>query len=250
MTIIQKATIMAKSNSYTPNLGEPVTKFVKPNRAVDVVFLHCTATSNPSFDAKACHDLHVDQNGWSAIGYTYLITTQGEIQYGRDLEQTPAAQSGYNTGSIAISLNGLEVEDFNQAQLDALRWLCGEIEAAYGGMRYRGHCEVAAKSCPVFDYHKELGLNADGYMTGAYEPGEPPKATIPMVPITVNLAQLGEGDVHPHVVYVRNILGRPGGEEFGPNLHTAVVAFQQANNLTADGIVGQSTWGRLLDVGT
>lgn len=237
-------------STCAPKLGQPITEFVKPQREVTRTFIHCTASSNPDVDAETVNGWHLD-NGWSCIGYHGICLTSGEWQHGRDWEQSGAHASGYNTGSLGFSLNGLELEDFNETQLNALRWLCNEINAAYGGkMQFWPHNRVASKACPVIDIYEVLGLDADGYMTGAYEPGEPPKATIPMVPITVNLAQLGEGDVHPHVVYVRNILGRPGGEEFGPNLHTAVVAFQQANNLTADGIVGQSTWGRLLDVGT
>jgi hypothetical protein len=256
---------MAASNSYTPNLGETVTEFVKPKRYVDTTFIHCTATSNPSFDAKACHDLHVDSNGWSAIGYHMLCTTQGEMQYGRDLEQTPAAQSGYNEGSIAISLNGLEVEDFDEAQFDQLRWLCNEINNAYGGqMRFRGHNEVAAKACPVFDYHAVLGLDANGYMTSTPMPGQPPKSTIPMIDITVSAAQLGLGDKHPHVIALRALLLRWGAASkealfpsrdkellmtFGETVDQALKGFQKAQNLVADGICGRASWERLLDVG-
>jgi len=245
---------MASKNSYTPNLGEPVTSFEKPKRSVNVVFIHCTATSNPNFEAEECHDLHVDSNGWSAIGYHYLICTSGEIQYGRDIEQVPAAQSGYNTGSIAISLNGLAVSDFNQAQLDALRRICSEINEAYNGIRFRGHREVAAKECPVFDYKFELGLDAEGYMGGGpAQPGEPPKATIPMIAVTVNLAQLGIGDIHPHVSWVRGLLGIPQPEPpnhtFTSWLYEQVIAYQESEGLTPDGIVGRTTWTRLLDVG-
>jgi len=251
---------VASKNSYTPNLGETVTKFEKPKRDVSVVFIHCTATSNPNFEAEECHDLHVDSNGWSAIGYHYLICTSGEIQYGRDVGEVPAAQSGYNTGSIAISLNGLDVSDFNQKQLDALRWLCNEIDVAYSGIRFRGHCEVAAKACPVFDYHAELGLDAGGYMTGSTapgkppsQPGEPPKATIPMVAVTCNFAQLGVGDNHPHVAWVRGLLGipqpTPPDYNFTAWLDEQIIEFQQGEGLTPDGIVGAATWQRLLDVG-
>jgi hypothetical protein len=32
-------------------------------------------------------------------------------------------------------------------------------------IRFRGHKEVAAKACPVFDYKKVLKLNKNGYMS-------------------------------------------------------------------------------------
>jgi len=146
-----------------PRLGETVEYFEKPERSVNVVFLHCSATSNPDIDVHDVHKWHLDR-GWSGCGYNYFIKTDGTLQYGRDLEITPAAQSGYNTGSIAICLNGLEVEDFTDAQLERLLEFCSEIDSAYNGIRFRGHKEVAAKDCPVFDYQKVLVLDSHGMM--------------------------------------------------------------------------------------
>jgi hypothetical protein len=260
---------MAAPNSYTPNLGRVVTEFIKPKRDVNTVFIHCTATDNPTFDAKACHNLHVDSNGWSAIGYHMIITSDGykdgvQIQYGRDLERTPASQSGYNEGTIAISLNGLTLSKFGPNQLDQLRWICGEINSAYGGrMEFRGHREVSAKECPVIDYRKELGLDSAGFMTGAAAPGEPPKSHIPMVDIMVAAAQIGLHDHHPHVIVLRALLVRYGASKdalfpirdkeylmkFDDIVNDATKGFQREQGLVDDGIVGRSTWERLLDVG-
>ena len=149
--------------SNAPRLGETVEHFEKPERAVDVVFLHCSAASRPDIDAHEINRWHLD-NGWAGIGYHYFMMTDGTLQYGRDIEIVPAAQSGYNTGSIAICLNGLEVDDFTDAQLERLLEFCSEIDSAYNGIRFRGHKEVAAKACPVFDYQKVLALDSDGMM--------------------------------------------------------------------------------------
>jgi murein DD-endopeptidase MepM/ murein hydrolase activator NlpD len=47
------------------------------------------------------------------------------------------------------------------------------------------------------------------------------------------------------VLYLQNKLGVNPTGPFGPKTHAAVVAFQKSKGLTADGIVGPLTWGKL-----
>jgi peptidoglycan hydrolase-like protein with peptidoglycan-binding domain len=60
---------------------------------------------------------------------------------------------------------------------------------------------------------------------------------------------VGEGDEHPHVELVQRLLGIQADGIFGPATDREVKKFQDAEGLTADGIVGEQTWDRLLDVG-
>jgi hypothetical protein len=154
------------TTNNAPRLGETVQHFEKPGRTVSVVFLHCSAASRADIDAHEINQWHLD-NGWAGIGYHYFMMSDGTLQYGRDAEITPAAQSGHNTGSLAICLNGLDPSDFTEAQFGPLRKFCDEINVAYGGIRFRGHREVAAKECPVFDYRAILGLDSGGMMSGS-----------------------------------------------------------------------------------
>ena len=141
-------------------------KLYQLNRPVHTVFIHCSASDNPKHDnIKTIRSWHADR-GFNDVGYHYFIQSSGNIQKGRDLEKIPAAQKGYNTGSIAICLHGLTT--FTEEQFEALRELCHAINDAYAWkdvkIRFRGHCEVSSKTCPVFDYKTVLNLDDFGWM--------------------------------------------------------------------------------------
>ena len=97
--------------------------FEKPDRDVERVYLHCSASDRPAHDDVAVmREWHLAR-GWSDVGYHVFIKKDGEVQNGRSLEATPAAQGGHNTGTIAICLHGLAVENFTEAQYRKQRQL-------------------------------------------------------------------------------------------------------------------------------
>lgn len=145
-------------------------KIAKARRVINTVFLHCSASDNPSHDkVSVMRRWHLNR-GFTDVGYHFYIRKDGTIERGRPLAKVPAAQKGHNVGSIAICLGGLK--DFTEAQFKALRQLVDGIDAVYPGLRYRGHCEVSNKTCPVYDYRKVLGLDADGHLPEAAPAGE------------------------------------------------------------------------------
>ena len=150
---------------------------VRPRREVNRVFLHCTASDHAHHDnLQTLHAWHVEQNGWSDIGYHYLITFDGGIHVARPIEHTPAAQAGHNTGTIAIALSGGQngkPDAFTQRQFQSLRQLCHSINRAYDHqITFHGHCEVApGRACPVYDYCNILGLNSRGEMKNVVKEG-------------------------------------------------------------------------------
>jgi len=136
--------------------------FNRPNRDVDRVFLHCSASSLSAHDdVEVIRGWHL-KNGWSDIGYNYYITFDGTVHNGRDAEKSPAAQRGHNTGTLAICLSGLHVEDFTEEQFFSLKDLCKQINDQITDVTFHGHCEVSDKECPVFDYKTLLGLDTFG----------------------------------------------------------------------------------------
>ena len=222
--------------------------FTRPQREVDRVFIHCSASDEPAHDSvEVMRKWHTDPEpagrGWSDVGYHFFIRKDGELETGRDIERTPAAQKGNNTGTIAICLHGLEEERFTAAQFQTLEELCRAIDAAYDSqLTFHGHREVANKDCPVFDYARVLGLDSDGSFSRPARVETtippPPGQELPILRTTAR------GDA---VAVLQELLNRQGAGLtadgiFGRGTRNAVIEFQQARSLTPDGIVGPATW--------
>ena len=152
--------------------------FAKPERPVHTVFIHCSASEKTIDDSFArLKYLHtqpksekikwgnyglISCKGFYDVGYQFVITKDGVIHKGRSLEKRPSSQAPHNTGSIAICVCGLK--DFTQKSLLSLVDLCTEIHCAYDDIRFRGHCEVSNRTCPVFNYKDVLNLDGRGRM--------------------------------------------------------------------------------------
>ena len=128
-------------------------------RKINRVFIHCSASDNPAHDdVSVIKQWHLAR-GFNDTGYHYYIKKDGTIQKGRPLSKTPAAQKGHNTGTIAICLGGLD--HFTQAQFNALRELCNELDKKFK-VTFHGHREVSNKTCPNFDYRGIVGIDLEG----------------------------------------------------------------------------------------
>ncbi len=134
-------------------------------RNIDTIIIHCTATRPNWWEGKTSQQKvdevrrwHVEDRGWSDIGYHYLIDRDGTIVEGRPLERTGAHAKGHNTGSVGISLfggHGGNVSDqfednFTEDQDRALRELMDRLKAEHPIVKTIGHNEVANKACPTF----------------------------------------------------------------------------------------------------
>lgn len=143
---------------------------------VNLLVIHCSATP-PSMrvDADVIRDWHVNNNGWSDIGYHYLITREGFVEKGRDLdgdgdvEDNPGAHAfGYNSDSLSICLiggvnEGGEPEfNYSRRQMDALDLLIKKIQRDHNLplRKIVGHNELPGvdKACPCFSVSAWLGL--------------------------------------------------------------------------------------------
>lgn len=217
-------------------------------RMITTGWVHCSASDRPEHDAARVMDRWHRERGWTQIGYHAFIRKDGVIELGRPWDQVPAAQSGHNVAALAVCLHGLALARFTDAQARALVAFADAVDAGRQALgrpplRWRGHCEVAAKACPVIDYRAVLRLDAQG-QRGTATPA--PTAAVPVHTLgTLRLFDHGLA-----VSALQRALCQQGAflvidGQFGRATEAAVRVFQRAARLEPDGIVGAQTWAAL-----
>lgn len=143
-------------------------------RDIDEIIIHCTATRPEWWKSRTSNQKvaevrrwHVEENGWSDIGYAVLIDRDGTRVAGRDLDKDGdtfddigAHTKGRNARSIGIALfgghgssaNGKFEDNFTPEQDAELRKLIAELKARFPTIKkVSGHNEYANKACPGFN---------------------------------------------------------------------------------------------------
>ena len=127
-------------------------------RKISEIILHCSATpEGKDFKAKDIKTMHVKQ-GWSDIGYHFIVDLDGTIEPGRDIDKIGAHCLNHNANSIGICYIGgcdknMQGKDTRtQAQKDALLDLVFLLLQQYHLNINQVHChnEYAKKLCPCF----------------------------------------------------------------------------------------------------
>lgn len=128
------------------------------------VIVHCSATRPDWLDGHGI-DAQVAEirrwhraQGWSDIGYHWVIGRSGELRPGRAETVIGAHVQGRNAGTIGICLIGghgsaetdAPERHFTERQLDALRAQIEAISMRTQIATVSGHNQYAAKACPGF----------------------------------------------------------------------------------------------------
>jgi len=97
---------------------------------------------------RQIQNYHMDSNGWSDIGYNFLVDVRGRIYEGRGWLVVGAHAPNHNTSGIGVCFIGRD-GDATDAAKNAIRWLYDEACRRKGGtLAKRGHRDVTATSCP------------------------------------------------------------------------------------------------------
>ncbi|XP_072043719.1 peptidoglycan-recognition protein SC2-like [Amphiura filiformis] len=120
----------------------------------------CFTQSDCSEMVRSIQNYHMDSNGWSDIGYSFLIGEDGNVYEGRGWDRVGAHTKGYNDVGLAFSIMG----DFTkilpkQNALDLAQNMIacglhlGKIESDY---TLRGHRDMGSTACPGDDLYAEI----------------------------------------------------------------------------------------------
>jgi N-acetylmuramoyl-L-alanine amidase len=136
--------------------------FLPVDRTITEIIVHCTATpEGKDYTVDDIRRWHKEQ-GWSDIGYHYVIYRDGSIHEGRNVKYSGAHCTGHNANSIGVvyiggvSKDGKTAKDTRtKAQKRALLQVMRTLRAAYPSARIYGHRDFAKKDCPSFDAREE-----------------------------------------------------------------------------------------------
>lgn len=118
------------------------------------IIIHCSATPNgQSVDIETIRKDHIQNRGFTDIGYHMLINVDGTCQNGRPLNVVGAHCEGENHDAIGICLVG--TDKYTYKQFETLRYKLDSIIMTYSIPRFAIWChyEFASakkqgKTCP------------------------------------------------------------------------------------------------------
>ena len=131
-------------------------------RDINKIILHCSATrEGQDISTETIRGWHVNERGWSDIGYHFVVLLDGTVDKARPIERQGAHVRGHNKGSIGICYIGGCDADMNpkdtrtDLQKDSLTELISYLMDSYEDATLHGHNEFSSKACPSFDVKEE-----------------------------------------------------------------------------------------------
>lgn len=178
--------IVVAAQAVTPSKTQTVKHrgiiLKKSKRRIDYIVVHCTASREGQAQTVEQIRSEHKRQGWADIGYHYVVTLDGRVHLGRDVDQAGAHVSGYNSNSIGVVyVGGLENDprkEYSQlkakdtrtdAQKAALLSLLMDLRKLYPYAKIQGHRDFSPdknhngtiepsewiKQCPSFDAKEE-----------------------------------------------------------------------------------------------
>lgn len=137
-------------------------------RKIDEIIIHCTATpEGRDCSAADIRRWHIEERGFTDIGYHFVIRPDGKVEEGRKLAAAGAHCLGHNIHSIGIVYVGgcdkaMRPKDTRTAkQRASLSALIRRLLTEFPGAAVHGHNEYSSKTCPSFnvkDWIREEGI--------------------------------------------------------------------------------------------
>ncbi|MGC5398090.1 peptidoglycan-binding protein [Streptomyces sp. DT20] len=204
-------------------------------------------------------------NGWSGIGYNFVVDQAGNVYEGRGWTRQGAHCPNHNVTGLGVQIAIGGDQKPSEAALAACRALYDDACKKTGRtLAKRGHKDGYATACPggpLYAWVKE-GMPADGYRPATGGGGTSGGGTAPSTParyrVTINGLAYGYGATGAHVTAVGRALVKKGhGDHYksgpGPEWTDADTlnyqSFQRSlgySGADADGVPGESSLRTLL----
>lgn len=145
-----------------PTVAKVMMRLKLSKREINEIIVHCSATpEGKDYTVMDIRRWHKAQ-GWSDIGYHYVIYRNGHVEPGRNVDVAGAHCNGHNLHSIGICYiggvdrDGKTAKDTRTLQQKAvLLSLLTDLRALYPDAKIHGHRDFANKACPSFDATSE-----------------------------------------------------------------------------------------------
>jgi len=129
-------------------------------RLINKIIIHCADTPDGAdFDVDDIREWHVNERGWSDVGYHYIILLDGTIQKGREDSVNGAHVQGHNSTSVGICYigGGNSLDTRTTPQKVSLVHLISVLKRMYNNAEVLGHRDFdgVTKECPCFDAKEE-----------------------------------------------------------------------------------------------
>ncbi|XP_053865727.1 peptidoglycan-recognition protein SC2-like [Malaclemys terrapin pileata] len=148
-TIITRSQWGARAPTSRTQLSTPVPYVIIHHTAGNP----CTSQASCSQVVRGIQNYHMDSNGWSDIGYNFLIGEDGRVYEGRGWSSVGAHAYGWNSNSLGFSFLGtFSSRAPNAAALNAAKSLIqcavnrGSLSSSY---TLKGHRNVSQTDCPA-----------------------------------------------------------------------------------------------------
>lgn len=128
-------------------------------RKINSIAIHCSATiPDQDIGRFEINQWHV-ANGWSGIGYHFVIRRNGKLEIGRELSRAGAHVKGHNADSVGVCMvgglahSGKPDNNFTPEQWRKLETVVSMLKAFFPEAEIKGHRDYpdVTKACPCFD---------------------------------------------------------------------------------------------------
>lgn len=135
-----------------------------------MLIVHHIEAEGSNWTIQMINDMHINENGWSMIGYHYYIRLDGSVYKGRPDNAIGAHCQGANTNSLGIAFEGNydKRSEMPSEQFNAWCELKSYLINKYGSMPVYGHREKGSSECPGknFPLQKVKDATATKYKIG------------------------------------------------------------------------------------